>query len=132
MAFFARMSVILPLNQSARHRRNDRLAVLAFRQRKQFTGVVMFPVSRIHQTVITAPAIWMDNTSGSTRPRIIPWSVAFGQSGTIGIYAPIAPEHAKKKMILPRAPQPLTPLTRLAPKRLSSTPASPLTGDSAS
>ena len=68
--------------------------------------------------------------SMSTLPRITACSVALEQLGTIFMYTLPLRLSNPKTMVFPPAPRPLFPLTRPAPKKLSSTSTSPDKGDS--
>lgn len=46
---------------------------------------IMLLVSKVYKTVITSPAVRVRTLSGSTRPRIIPCSVALKHSGAIAV-----------------------------------------------
>ena len=65
-----------------------------------------------------------------TLPRITACRVALEQLGIIFVYTLPLRFNSPKTMVLPEAPRPLFPLTRRAPKKLSSTSISPENGDS--
>ncbi len=67
--------------------------------------------------------------SKSTLPRITACNVALEQLGIIFVYTLPLRFNNPKTMVFPEAPRPLFPLTRRAPKKLSSTSISPESGD---